>query len=156
MNIPWYALLGCVRPSKTLDCKLKEVSESQSEPQLLLSSRGKARERNRESDHDERIPATATATGTAATRTTHWQCRVVTIILFHQVEAASNVKLRDMDEKHMHNLFLKNMSVLIEETKNPSPCMNPWVFLCEILFVCIKMISGTAREAAWLHTPGWL
>merc|ERR1712020_511626 len=42
-----------------------------------------------------------------------------------QVEAASNVKLRDMDEKHMHNLFLKNMSGLIEETKNPSPCMNP-------------------------------
>merc|ERR1712156_1345551 len=42
-----------------------------------------------------------------------------------QVEVGSNVKLRDMDEKHMHNLFLKNMSGLIEETKNPSPCMNP-------------------------------
>ena len=47
------------------------------------------------------------------------------MMLFYQVEAASNVKLRDMDEKHMHNLFLKNMSGLIEETKNPSPCMNP-------------------------------
>ena len=34
-------------------------------------------------------------------------------------------KLREMDEKNMHNLFLKNMSGLIEETKNPSPCMNP-------------------------------
>jgi len=42
---------------------------------------------------------------------------------------ASNVsqvmKLRDMDEKNMHNLFLKNMAGLIEETKNPSPCLNP-------------------------------
>ena len=37
-----------------------------------------------------------------------------------------DVKLREMDEKNMHNLFLKNMSGLIEETKNPSPCMNPW------------------------------
>ena len=35
------------------------------------------------------------------------------------------VKLRDMDEKAMHNLFLKNMSGLIEETKNPSSCANP-------------------------------
>merc|ERR1711953_55874 len=42
-----------------------------------------------------------------------------------QVDASGNVKLRDMDEKNMHNLFLKNMSGLIEETKNPSPCMNP-------------------------------
>jgi len=35
------------------------------------------------------------------------------------------MKLRDMDEKNMHNLFLKNMAGLIEETKNPSPCLNP-------------------------------
>jgi len=42
-----------------------------------------------------------------------------------QVDVSGNCKLRDMDEKHMHNLFLKNMSGLIEETKNPSPCMNP-------------------------------
>jgi len=42
-----------------------------------------------------------------------------------QVDLSGNVKLRDMDEKHMHNLFLKNMSGLIEETKNPSPCLNP-------------------------------
>jgi len=35
------------------------------------------------------------------------------------------IKLRDMDEKNMHNLFLKNMAGLIEETKNPSPCLNP-------------------------------
>ena len=63
---------------------------------------------------------------------------------------------REMDEKNMHNLFLKvsylikfdnqkwytqlkmfilsswclilqNMAGLIEETKNPSPCLNPWV-----------------------------
>jgi hypothetical protein len=27
----------------------------------------------------------------------------------------------------MHNLFLKNMAGLIEEIKNPSPCLNPWV-----------------------------
>merc|ERR1711874_417454 len=26
---------------------------------------------------------------------------------------------------NMHNLFLKNMAGLIEETKNPSPCLNP-------------------------------
>ena len=36
-----------------------------------------------------------------------------------------NMKLRDMDEKNMHNLFLKNMAGLIEEIKNPSPCLNP-------------------------------
>jgi len=35
------------------------------------------------------------------------------------------LKLRDMDEKNMHNLFLKNMAGLIEEVKNPSPCLNP-------------------------------
>ncbi len=35
------------------------------------------------------------------------------------------LKLRDMDEKSMHNLFLKNMAGLIEEVKNPSPCSNP-------------------------------
>ncbi|XP_059093529.1 smoothelin-like protein 2 [Tigriopus californicus] len=39
--------------------------------------------------------------------------------------APRNIKLRDMDEKAMHNLFLKNMAGLIEETKNPSPCLNP-------------------------------
>ncbi len=38
-----------------------------------------------------------------------------------------SLKLRDMDEKNMHNLFLKNMAGLIEEIKNPSPCLNPWV-----------------------------
>jgi len=42
-----------------------------------------------------------------------------------QADVGGNVKLRDMDEKNMHNLFLKNMSGLIEETKNPSPCLNP-------------------------------
>ena len=36
-----------------------------------------------------------------------------------------SLKLRDMDEKNMHNLFLKNMAGLIEEIKNPSPCLNP-------------------------------
>ncbi len=35
------------------------------------------------------------------------------------------MKLKDMDEKNMHNLFLKNMAGLIEEIKNPSPCINP-------------------------------
>lgn len=35
------------------------------------------------------------------------------------------MKLREMDEKNMHNLFLKNMAGLIEEIKNPSPCLNP-------------------------------
>jgi len=35
------------------------------------------------------------------------------------------LKLKDMDEKNMHNLFLKNMAGLIEEVKNPSPCLNP-------------------------------
>ena len=39
--------------------------------------------------------------------------------------APRNLKLKDMDEKNMHNLFLKNMAGLIEETKNPSPCINP-------------------------------
>merc|ERR1712088_49776 len=30
-----------------------------------------------------------------------------------------------MEEKHLHNLFLKNMSGLIEEVKNPTPRLNP-------------------------------
>ena len=42
-----------------------------------------------------------------------------------QVETESSLKLKEMDEKNMHNLFLKNMAGLIEETKNPSPCSNP-------------------------------
>ena len=37
----------------------------------------------------------------------------------------ATLKLKDMDEKNMHNLFLKNMAGLIEEVKNPSPCLNP-------------------------------
>jgi len=37
----------------------------------------------------------------------------------------TSFKLRDMDEKHMHNLFLKNMAGLIEEVKNPSHFDNP-------------------------------
>jgi len=41
-----------------------------------------------------------------------------------QMEMPS-LRLRNMDEKSMHNLFLKNMSGLIEEIKNPSPCSNP-------------------------------
>merc|ERR1712077_187410 len=35
------------------------------------------------------------------------------------------LKLKDMEEKHLHNLFLKNMSGLIEEVKNPTPRLNP-------------------------------
>ena len=42
-----------------------------------------------------------------------------------QIETESSLKLKEMDEKNMHNLFLKNMAGLIEETKNPSPCSNP-------------------------------
>ena len=38
---------------------------------------------------------------------------------------APSLKLREMDEKNMHNLFLKNMAGLIEETRNPSQCINP-------------------------------
>ncbi len=34
--------------------------------------------------------------------------------------ARPGLKLKDMDEKNMHNLFLKNMSGVIEECKNPS------------------------------------
>ena len=40
-------------------------------------------------------------------------------------QKAPVVKLKDMDEKNMHNLFLKNMAGLIEEIKNPSKCVNP-------------------------------
>merc|ERR1712032_119176 len=35
------------------------------------------------------------------------------------------LKLKDMEEKHLRNLFLKNMSGLIEEVKNPTPRLNP-------------------------------
>eukprot|EP00092_Neocalanus_flemingeri_P074786 GFUD01092545.1.p1 GENE.GFUD01092545.1~~GFUD01092545.1.p1 ORF type:complete len:138 (-),score=23.57 GFUD01092545.1:346-759(-) len=36
-----------------------------------------------------------------------------------------SLKLKEMEEKHLHNLFLKNMSGLIEEVKNPTPRLNP-------------------------------
>merc|ERR1712106_1266793 len=36
-----------------------------------------------------------------------------------------SLKLKDMEEKHLHNLFLKNMFGLIEEVKNPTPRLNP-------------------------------
>ena len=39
--------------------------------------------------------------------------------------ATPGLKLKNTDEKNMHNLFLKNMAGLIEETKNPSACANP-------------------------------
>merc|ERR1712059_84494 len=35
------------------------------------------------------------------------------------------LKLKDMGEKEMHNIFLRNMSALIEEVKNPTPRLNP-------------------------------
>lgn len=43
--------------------------------------------------------------------------------------ARPGLKLKDMDEKNMHNLFLKNMSGLIEETKKPSNFSNSWVWV---------------------------
>jgi hypothetical protein len=42
-----------------------------------------------------------------------------------RTNAPTGIKLKNMDEKNMHNLFLKNMAGLIEETKNPSTCANP-------------------------------
>lgn len=39
--------------------------------------------------------------------------------------ARPGIKLKDMEEKKMHNLFLKNMSGVIEEVKNPSNGENP-------------------------------
>merc|ERR1712133_259249 len=35
------------------------------------------------------------------------------------------LKLKNMEEKQLHNIFLKNMSGLIEEVKNPTPRLNP-------------------------------
>ena len=35
------------------------------------------------------------------------------------------LKLKQMEEKQLHNIFLKNMSGLIEEVKNPTPRLNP-------------------------------
>merc|ERR1712173_122068 len=58
--------------------------------------------------------------------------RILTLLIIRnwkmtrgQAETDQSMKLREMDEKNMHNLFLKNMAGLIEETKNPSPCLNP-------------------------------
>jgi hypothetical protein len=39
--------------------------------------------------------------------------------------APQGLKLKNMEEKSMHNLFLKNMSGLIEESRNPSVGENP-------------------------------
>merc|ERR1712055_1123440 len=35
------------------------------------------------------------------------------------------LKLKHMEEKQMHNLFLNNMAGLIEEVRNPAPRLNP-------------------------------
>ena len=58
-----------------------------------------------------------------------------------------------MDEKHMHNLFLKNMSGLIEETKNPSPCMNPWVS-APSLFVCRTFCFSNSKRGGMATHAG--
>jgi len=39
--------------------------------------------------------------------------------------APKGLKLKNMEEKNMHNLFLKNMSGLIEEARNPTIGENP-------------------------------
>ncbi len=52
---------------------------------------------------------------------------VPNIPIHAKCNAPQGLKLRNMDEKNMHNLFLKNMSGLIEEAKNPSKGINPWV-----------------------------
>ena len=39
--------------------------------------------------------------------------------------ARPGLKLKNIDEKQMHNLFLKNMSGLIQEARNPSNGENP-------------------------------
>ena len=50
---------------------------------------------------------------------------VPNIPIHAKCNAPQGLKLRNMDEKNMHNLFLKNMSGLIEEAKNPSKGINP-------------------------------
>ena len=48
-----------------------------------------------------------------------------TVTMAAKTAAKPVLKLKDMEEKHLHNLFLKNMSGLIEEVKNPTPRLNP-------------------------------
>lgn len=51
------------------------------------------------------------------------------------------LKLKNMDEKKMHNLFLKNMAGVIEECKNPSESIeNPWVVLILLYFSATNYI----------------
>ena len=67
------------------------------------------------------------------------------------------MKLRDMDEKNMHNLFLKNMAGLIEETKNPSPCLNPSVTIDMLYHFVVKRNSlgtGSTRVPTYSLAGG--
>lgn len=57
------------------------------------------------------------------------------------------MKLREMDEKNMHNLFLKNMAGLIEEIKNPSPCTNP--------LACYSQAKSVPDLEIWFDFWAW-
>merc|ERR1712001_654528 len=55
------------------------------------------------------------------------------------------LKLKDMEEKHLHNLFLKNMSGLIEEVKNPTPRLNQNFFPNAFDYKALKTDSPRDR-----------
>merc|ERR1711992_54799 len=63
----------------------------------------------------------------AASVTQHSETSAVrsTVTMAAKTAGKPVLKLKDMEEKHLHNLFLKNMSGLIEEVKNPTPRLNP-------------------------------
>ena len=62
--------------------------------------------------------------------------------------APQGLKLKNMEEKSMHNLFLKNMSGLIEESRNPSVGENPWVYvhLGHALHTTLKLIVKVSKS----------
>merc|ERR1711893_247603 len=72
-----------------------------------------------------RQPSSQATVSTVSTSATSLTSPLTLTPLIMAKAGKPSLKLRDMEEKHLHNLFLKNMSGLIEEVKNPTPRLNP-------------------------------
>merc|ERR1711893_94176 len=72
-----------------------------------------------------RQPSSQATVSTVSTSATSLTSPLTLTPLIMAKAGKPTLKLKDMEEKHLHNLFLKNMLGLIEEVKNPTPRLNP-------------------------------